>query len=799
VADQKLKYVVETDTTGAVRDLDKLGRAGEDAGKQIAEGFDTAASKSVQAIDKLITGLDEVTAESKRTVAAVDTIGAAFGEGFNPQAASGIVQALRRAGAEFDDIEAKAEELAAAMKRVDSVRLDGPAQSMRGMSGELDHVGDGLEKVHGEADQSRSVLANMAGNTTQSLGALGGVVGDLGMGLGQIAEYATEGNISMQGLAQMAGPFAALTVVSLGLQQALGNIAETKAWERDQVDGYTDAVNDAGDSIAAVLQMAEDGLTGRIRDESILGGLLDKEKTVDLIKLLDEAGLTLTDVSDAIRSGAHDRTEFSDWLNGASPEAAEFRAQFDDLANSGERYTPVMEAILSNTTAYTAAIEGAAVKTRVMASNVESVNEQLRNQRIDADPLAVLTEGAIKFGQVMVDPVVLWRQLVDDLRDGQADMVASAMAIDTFAAATGRSKEEIEALAVEQGKGTKAMADFQTHTEKAADAAEDAGVSFAEVGRILSSTDWDATSIQATSSAMQGFFDSATRGPDAVAGVYDALNALQDAFKEQRKAGGQDLLPNLSTPEGRATMDALEQLGTSLIPDITKAFDDSNGSADKFNESMTGLYQRTLNQLADQLHITQDEAKQLLAQIGLTPESFSTQYEMIGTEEAKLKLQLLQGVIQGLPRDVQARIAYQIQMGDYTGAVNTAVQYGRKHPIVQPTEADTSGAQSDIDRFRKQQASVPIHIPVRATTSAPPVYVKTGGANQQAVPAGVAALAGPVPVAQVSFPTAAPARSPVTVNVAIRAGAIGNRFDVERAVVRAVRSATRVGALAVPA
>jgi hypothetical protein len=797
VADQKLKYVVETDTTGAVRDLDKLGRAGEDAGKQIAEGFDTASTKSQQAIDKLITGLDEVTAESRKTVAAVGTIGDAFGEGFDPKAAAGIVQALRRAGAEFDDIEGKAGELAAAMKRVDDVRLDGSAESMRGMSGELDHVTGGLEKVHGEADQSRSVLANLAGNTAQDLGQLGGVVGSLGVGIGQLAEYAVDGNIALKNLAGLAGPMALLAAAGAGVQSVMKNIAETKAFNVDQIKSFSEAFADVGDT-ATALSTALDGVfNARVDNDSLWGQLTGAQKTKDLATDLAAVGVTLSDIDRIIRSGASDRASFE-----LLPDVQNLDSILQSAGLSVDQYEAIMDGVFETTQNWTKATDGASQAAEFFGSSLQTVNEAIEAQLVADNPFTRFDQGLFQTGGHLVDLQSIWNDVVRDMKDDDASFDTTAGNIDILAEAMGKTAPEVVALAMATAHAAKETENLAEHTEAASGAAKHAGPAFGELSHILNSTDWDATSIQATSSAMQEFFDSATRSRDAVAGVYDALNALQDAFKAQRKAGGQDLLPNLSTPEGRATMDALEQLGTSLIPDIQKAFDDSNGSADKFNESMTGLYQRTLNQLADQLHITQDEAKQLLAQIGLTPESFSTQYEMIGTEEAKLKLQLLQGVISSLPTDVQAQIAYKISMGDYVGAVNTVVTYGQNHPVVLPSSADMTGAKSDTDAFRRQQANTPVTIPVRVSTYGGGRLTHISGGptpSPNAANPGVAALAGPVPVASVSFPTAAPARSPVTVNVAIRAGAIGNRFDVERAVVRAVRSATRVGALAVPA
>jgi hypothetical protein len=197
------------------------------------------------------------------------------------------------------------------------------------------------------------------------------------------------------------------------------------------------------------------------------------------------------------------------------------------------------------------------------------------------------------------------------------------------------------------------------------------------------------------------------------------------------------------------------------------------------------------------LGISTEDAALLLRQIGFVPENFSSQYELIGDEEAKLKLQLLQGVIEGLPREVQATIAYQIQMGDYQGAVNTAVNYGSKHPITMPTNADTSGAAADLSNFRKRQASVPIYVPVRASTSGSGSGWSKPSANAAEAGVGVGATAAPAMVSAAASPTvltvAAPTPAPVTIN--LNAGVVGNRYDLQRWVRAATREQQRLGRL----
>jgi hypothetical protein len=809
VADQKLKYTVDVDTGSAVRDLDKLGDAGEKAGKQIAEGFDDAASKSKQAIQALSAQLDKVEADAKGAAEAVSAIKANLTIDVDDSKVAAFASDIRnKMGVAFDDITADAKQFADVLER--GVNMDRTKGELRG-------VGDELEHVRGESDQSRSVLANLAGNAAQDLGELGGVVGTLGVGVGQLAEYAVDGNIALRSLAGVAGPMAALSVATLAVQNAMQNMAATKAFNADQIKGFSDAVAELGDSSLALRSALDGAFNARVDDNSFFGQLLQKEKTVDLADNLAAVGVSLADIDDIIRSGASDRASFE-----MLPDVQNLDKVLQAAGLSANQYNAVMDGVFEATTNWTTATRGGAEAAKFFGTSLEDVNNILEQQLISEDPFTRFNQGLFQTGGHLVDLQAIWNDVVNDMRDSDANFASTAGNVDVLAEAMNLSTDEVIQLARETAAAIPTTKSFDAATRDAADSVKHAGdmadgtaVSVAAIGHVLDSTDWGAASIDATASAMGSFFDKFTAGREAVAGVHDALDSLTDAFKAQQDAD-QGLLPNLSTPEGRATFDALEQLGTSLIPDIQKAFDDSNGSADKFNRNMTTIYSRTLAQLSDQLNISEDDAKQLLAQIGLTPDNFSTQYELIGDELALQQLQLLQGVIDGLPRDVQSRITYQISTGDYQGAVQTIVNYGASHPVVQSSKVNTSGAESDIDYFRNRQESDPLNITVKPLWSTlwsagPPVastiftraapsasgLAVTPAAAVEATPfdEDTPGPATPAAPSNIWMPTRAAQATqvrPMTVNVNVSAGVIGNRFDVQRAVLRAVRQGTRI-------
>ena len=775
---QKLSYKVDVDTGQAARDLARLGTAGRDAGKDIADGFGDAETASSKALQALSTKLDEVEQDAKGTAEAVAAIKANLTVDVDDSKVEQFAVDLKsKMGVAFDDIKTDAKQFAEVLER--GVDLSRTTNEIRGVGTALDHT-------RGEADQSRSVLANLAGNSAQSLGELGGVVGDLGVGIGQLAEYAVDGNISLKGLAGVAGPMAALAVAGAGVAAVMKNIAETKAFDADQVKAMSEAFAEFGDTSTALAETMDGVFNARVDNDSLWGQLTGAQKTKDLATDLAAVGVTLGDIDAIIRSGASDRASFE-----LLPDVQNLDTILQQAGLSVDAYEAIMDGVFETTKNWTTATDGAKKSAEFFGSTLSTVNQAIKGQLMDENPFAVFDMGLFQTGGHLVDLQAIWNDVVTDMRDDDASFDTTAGNVDTLALAMGKTKEEVIALARETAHAGKSNAEYQQHTEATTEAVDALGVSFADTGRIMAGTDWSTGSIDAAATAMGAFFTDATRGKDAVAGVQEALDNLAAAHEE-----GGTILPDLSTPEGRQTMGALEALGTSLIPDIQKAFDDSRGSIDTFGQKMDGLYLRTLAQLSDQLGISTEDAALLLRQIGLVPENFDTQYELIGDELAKEQLALLQGVIEGLPTDVQGQIAYAIKMGDYQGAVDLAVGYGSKHPGTIAFDANTSPAKATMDQFRHSQESTPIHVRVQTYGTSNPAYVKPSSSSQSVEPA-AAAYAAPAATTSTGGGSASfgwPART-VNLSVSVNAGVVGNRYDVERAVRAAVTDLARLGRL----
>lgn len=186
----------------------------ESAGKRVASAMKMLSDDAVrefgdarEAADKLAQAL------GPDTVADIQAAG---------RSVDGYIAELKRMGLSFDDVRTDVDELADAIRKVETTKAN-----IDGLKAPLKDVDTGLQDVRDSGDQSRSVLANMVGNSAQDLGALGGVAGTAGMAIGQLAEYATEGNINMAGLAKVAGPMAAVSVAVIGVSWAMGKLKQS--------------------------------------------------------------------------------------------------------------------------------------------------------------------------------------------------------------------------------------------------------------------------------------------------------------------------------------------------------------------------------------------------------------------------------------------------------------------------------------------------------------------------------------------------------------------------------------------
>jgi hypothetical protein len=243
-----------------------------------------AAKETGNLADALKAVADVAEAQMAEISSASAAMAAALGDDFvKARAAAGqsveqITLGLHEMGGSFDEIRNDAGRLADEVKRLDGVRtsIDGVGVSAKKTAGEFDRVRD-------SADQSRSVLANATGNSLADMAALAGVTGTAGQVLSQFGEYAAEGNISLSGLAKVAGPLAALTVVTWGVSAAIKAAGQSAKDAKEETERYM-----------KINQLLKDQKVDEAAEEL----RQQWEKTIPIIK---EMGFTEADLVDTLR------------------------------------------------------------------------------------------------------------------------------------------------------------------------------------------------------------------------------------------------------------------------------------------------------------------------------------------------------------------------------------------------------------------------------------------------------------------------------------------------------------------
>lgn len=607
--------------------------------------FSDSETKGKQVAAALSATFDTLDADLTATKTAADALATALGDTGSKIDASSAVGELQRLGLSLDEIEADADALAAALKKADDVSLkhfggeaDVAAGNLRRFSGEADGAAGNIKRVHDSSDQSRSVLANLVGNSIQDMGALGGVAGSAGVAIGQLGEYAADGNISLGSLTKLAGPMAVLGVATMAVSGAMQAASESRAFDAANVKQYSDALKEGQSATESFNDEIRE--TGELQFRSQTGGgpLGMFASTKDLLPTLDEAGIKVAQFNQIVEQFATKTT--SEWVAGLEA------AGLSDL-----EAIRIIKAAKQEHDSRTEAVERAARVDRLLGTEAEVAASKID----DLAAAGQLGEGAIAaMGEATAQAMVQQEGLSGAVRIGEGAIAAMGEA--TAQAMTW-------------------MQEFQ---------------------RISTSSDWGASAFAGAQTAASQMTEMLFAQSNMAQQDEEAFAALKTSVADNGKTFDQ------STQAGRDNMDALEGVSVALEDDLASAYQAADGDADTFKRNATEIATKTLTRLQTELGLSDEETQVLGHQLGLLPEDIETRYKLSQTEEARTKIGLLQGAIEALPKDVQAKVTQQIIAGDYVGAVNTIQTYNNNHPTSVETDSragDTAAGRNAVQSY----------------------------------------------------------------------------------------------------
>lgn len=328
MADKSLKLDLTIATKDAEQNLKNTSKAAQDLSTDV-EQIKTKGQIVAESMSALA---DEVEAEFEQAKAASDELGNALGSEFKSKVekAGGsvdeMVAKLRKAGLTYDEIKADADALADSIKRVDEAgtRLDSTGGRARALGLELDQTNQ-------YGSQTRSVMANLTGNAAQDMGQLAGVTGTTGVAIGQLAEYAADGNVSLKGIAAAAPGIALVGFAMSKVAERAQKIAEVKAFEKERVKGYFDALRDGQSDLEAIESTLRE--MGKIQLNTHLGGL-----TIDLQEVMAELGVTAETFAQMVGGSREQIDEWGSRMKAAGANANDVNGIMIAAVQEQERF-----------------------------------------------------------------------------------------------------------------------------------------------------------------------------------------------------------------------------------------------------------------------------------------------------------------------------------------------------------------------------------------------------------------------------------------------------------------------------
>lgn len=361
----------------ADNEISDEARKAADALDEIPEKVETKIEAT--GVDKLLGDLDVLKQEENSAAVAAQALGERMSDLGARADFRAVVAEFERMGVSADEVSADIDRVVAKLREVDSPDLGGKlGQALGTARGET-------EKLADSARGANSALANMIGNSVQDLGALGGVVGSLGVGMGQMGEYAADAALggekltsALLSMAGVAGPIAALAVVTKVVGDTMAAQAKSAELAAANQDRYVDAIREGGDvaeNYAAALAKTGEVLvkTGQAAGPAWADILPGGSQLTGGLEMLGVFGDKLEDITRLLGKAGIDSELWSKIVTSDAPVASmdRLRASLERLNLSDEERSDILIAARSEQDNYATATENAARQTEFWGASAD--------------------------------------------------------------------------------------------------------------------------------------------------------------------------------------------------------------------------------------------------------------------------------------------------------------------------------------------------------------------------------------------------------------------------------------------
>jgi hypothetical protein len=418
VADKKLKVDLEIATKQAQAELKATAKEAEKLGTEL-EDTESAGKQMAKVLSKVAADIETEFADAK---SAAERLGEALGPEFSADAEKGeaavmeLVAQLRAAGLSYDDVRADADELATAIKQLDSAgsNLQGVKQ------GALD-VEDSFKRVGSTADNTRSVVANFTGNAASELPGITSAMGPLNMAIGQFGEYAAEGNIKLGSFVKAAGGLAIVSTVLMGISKGMENIAEHKAWRTERVKAFREALKDSESTVEALASTYREA--GKVVVE-----------TADTFRSINPFAKDTEDITAALASLGMTVDQFAALVAGGKPKIDEWGAAMlaagVEVGLVEEIYSGARSELLKLSEAHAASAVNAQVFGQSMATTKQTADEYTESQKAQNEAIQAASDRMLEQAAILQEQADAQRAAADSmfaLRDAEDDLTEKVL------------------------------------------------------------------------------------------------------------------------------------------------------------------------------------------------------------------------------------------------------------------------------------------------------------------------------------------------------------------------------------
>ena len=611
----------------------------------------------------------------------------------------------------------------AGLGRFDGATASARLEAIDSASDDLDRVGRELRDLDGETatvhvDADTGGARSALDNITEKLGALPGRFGDVGSSIGALAGAgglgamtAGVGALAAGGLA-LAENFAEAAMQARVTASLTGDSIEDASrlqavWQRTGAD--LNDLNDVLLQMNGVLQTNPEivrQLGINLQDGRTIG-----ERFLQVIEAIESSTLGAQEKAqlmaqafgeEGVRQVARLTTTVRGDLRGAIDGVSEVQIIDEEEAERAAALTAQMqnakiriqelgmtvaENLLDPATESLRKLTQIAsleFKTPDTSEFQRSFEEMLRQQRPDIYFEEYATEAeraAYRASQAFVPVTAELFRVQTGLQGLSGQYRQQADELVPVNAELGRYRVGLQGIGVDQRTAAERAEDMGAALVRNAETVAQALVGLRGYDDAVRSMDWGRAELEGALTAQTQYTSSLNALGDIAADYETAIDRVKEAV------GDQALTLDTATEAGRKQRDALRDVAAVLDTELAAAYDDANGNFDVFRSKAEEITNTTLTRLATELGLSGEQVEQLRVALGLTEGDYEARFALSGAEEARIKLELLQASIDGLPPDVETRVNQLIIQGDYVGALQVIQDFYAGNPAQLPTDA----------------------------------------------------------------------------------------------------------------